>query len=258
MYNMELLREANAVVLSQILVVSIQHVVTVVDVPPLLLDLLFPPVLRVSHPVDDRGPVGPHRGRVGGVAGGAAATPGRIVGVLGLLVLELVVLLAIVGAREPLVEDWVEAGEEAHVDDENADDPDDEDDHHLHDAEIPYLVEAFASRAESVGLCIVEVQLGQDDVLTVAGLRGHGGVDIDRPPRLGREDDVVLTFASPRVRSHEGLLSEVLDQFDVGTLAHASRVLVGALVGPLKVIQRPSILTTAIVDHEKDEQNDPS
>lgn len=110
-----------------------------------------------------------------------------------------------------------------------------------------YLEKALASGAEPVGLGGVETQLGEHDVLAVAGLRGHGGVDVDRPSRLGGHDDVLG-------RPQEVGLAQVLDQLHVRALAHAPRVLVGALVRPLRVeLWRRGVISQAMRRPHQDE-----
>ena len=87
---------------------------------------------------------------------------------------------------------------------------------------MTYLEEALAPGTEPIGLGGVEIQLADDDVLAVAGLRGHGRVDVDRAPRLGGHDHVLRRPEVVRV-------AQVLDELHVRALAHAPRVLVGAL-----------------------------
>ena len=139
---------------------------SVVNVPPLLLDLALPFCLLVAQPVD----------HVSTGSGCRASLPSHLLhgvssSLTPLFTLTLPVLVLFIQVfpvpnagssgrvrhtrlqiPPPVVQDRVEALQEAHVNDQDRDDPNDHDDHHLHDGEAADLELAVASGTEHPGL----------------------------------------------------------------------------------------------------------
>lgn len=135
---------------------SVEHGVPVVDVPALLLHLPLPLVLLLADLVEHT----------------AARAPRPLLYRQGLLHVQLLVDVLLVGGPAP-VEQWVEAHEEEHVDGEQGDDPDDEDDKHADGGGVAALVAALATGAE-LALTPLDVhRLRQHHTLAVAPWWGH-------------------------------------------------------------------------------------
>ena len=129
--------------------VLVQHCMPIVDVSSLFLHLFLPLGLLISQPVYHRlrSAISSHRSR-SSVRLLRSFAPWALV-VWQPLIVVLSVIDACSCAPEPrsLVEDRVKAWEEAHVNDENGDDPNDQDHHHLDDGQAPGF--EFAGTPES-------------------------------------------------------------------------------------------------------------
>lgn len=135
---------------------SVEHGVPVVDVPALLLHLPLPLVLLLADLVEHT----------------AARAPCPLLYRQGLLHVQLLVDVLLVGGAAS-VEQRVEAHEEEHVDGEEGDDPDDEDDQHADGSGVAALVAALATGAELALTALDIHRLRQHHALAVAPWRGH-------------------------------------------------------------------------------------
>lgn len=110
---------------------SVEHGVFVINVVPLLLNLALPLVLLVAHPPQHIGPHMHALGHARSTAHGGA-------------VFVLISVFLVGRLCPPLVEQWVQAQQEAHVHHQQGDDPDHQDDHHLDGGAVATLIFALA------------------------------------------------------------------------------------------------------------------